>query len=395
MKLIVRPSFKVELMGHLKSVAMPLHKHLLRSLLPLWLPVVAGECVAATIEQETIARLNQIRAIRAVSDSKAIEQYNKQMDEAWQFFSANKTLVLPILRNQLKDELTRPQRSDLLLLDVGLFVHSHDNADGKDIAKGALFALNPRAAIVQANNQELFEFAHAVAREHDSRAPAFIDRAFLASDQKVFVPQHALTLDPTLICAYLFGVYGPESEAYLRTRLADKAVSKRIIEILVWIGSPDSIGDVKGALTASPDYDTLIRATSYMMQSAGPAGRAFMVSLDSNRLDAKAQQYLTKIRKAAQDVSFQSMQAAFSRFPGESKLSDDEVKRRLGAMNRNFGRDDKTSPLAILGSGVNAELLIAELIRIRSRTFFRISDEALSDVHVTNTLINALRYRGK
>ena len=145
----------------------------------------------------------------------------------------------------------------------------------------------------------------------------------------------------------------------------------------------------------SPDYDTLVRVTSYMMQSAGPAGRSFIVSLDASRLDAKSQQYLTKIRKAAQDSSFQSMQAAFSQFPGESKLSDDEVKNRLSAMSQNFGRDDKTSPLAILGSGLNAESLIAELIKIRSRMFFRISDEALSDVQVTNALINALRYRGK
>ena len=202
-------------MTNLKSIAAPLHKHLFRGLVTLLLPVVTVASAAATIEQETITRLTQIRAIRVVSNSKAIEQYNKQMDDNWQFFSANKTQVLPILRNQLKDELIRPQPSDLLLLDVGFFVHSHDNSDGKEIAKSALFALNPDVAIVRANNKELFEFAHAVAREHDQRTLAFIDHAFLSSDQKVFIPQHALTLDPTLICVYLFGVYGPESEEYL------------------------------------------------------------------------------------------------------------------------------------------------------------------------------------
>ena len=39
------------------------------------------------------------------------------------------------------------------------------------------------------------------------------------------------------------------------------------------------------------------------------------------------------------------------------------------------------------------ERLIGQLEGIRARTFYRISDEALSDVEITNAVLNGLRYR--
>jgi hypothetical protein len=62
-------------------------------------------------------------------------------------------------------------------------------------------------------------------------------------------------------------------------------------------------------------------------------------------------------------------------------------------MLQNFGKNDRTSPLAILNSGLATQMLIQNLIQIRSRTLHRLSDEALSEVERTNYLINALRYR--
>jgi hypothetical protein len=63
-------------------------------------------------------------------------------------------------------------------------------------------------------------------------------------------------------------------------------------------------------------------------------------------------------------------------------------------MIAHFGRDDRTNPVAILDSNLESGFLITRLLEVRSHTLFRLSDEALDDVLVTNALINALRYRG-
>jgi len=350
---------------------------------------------AATLESETIARLNEIRAIRAGATAEAYDTYNKQMDAAWQFFGANKAHVMPILTRELKAEVAKDQPSDLVLLDVGFFVHANGDPAAKSVARDALFRVNPGAPIVLANWKELFEFTHATAEERDPRVLALIDRAFLLSDEEVVIAQHALTLDGTLVCVFLYGAYGADAEPVLREKLRDKAVAKRALELLAWLGSPESVPAVGDALSASPNFDTLARVTSFMMQSAGPAGRDFMLALAPDKLDERSRQYLTKVRPSVQGVSVQTLRRPFEGIPGDKHLSDAEVKARLGAMIANFGKDDRTSPLAILDSGLSADFLIAELQKVRSQTLFRLSDEALSDVEVTNALINALRYRSR
>jgi hypothetical protein len=39
------------------------------------------------------------------------------------------------------------------------------------------------------------------------------------------------------------------------------------------------------------------------------------------------------------------------------------------------------------------QFLIDELTRIRERTLLRVTDEALSDLELTNSVLNSLRYR--
>jgi len=58
----------------------------------------------------------------------------------------------------------------------------------------------------------------------------------------------------------------------------------------------------------------------------------------------------------------------------------------------NDGKDDTTYPVDIIGSGLAPDELINWLLKIRGRTFFRLSGEALSDVELTNTMINAAAY---
>lgn len=71
-------------------------------------------------------------------------------------------------------------------------------------------------------------------------------------------------------------------------------------------------------------------------------------------------------------------------------LSDDEVKKRLGAMYENYVLTD---PRAILDSSLPRTFLINELMRLRTRISHRLSDEGLSDVAATNSILNALYYR--
>jgi hypothetical protein len=131
-----------------------------------------------------------------------------------------------------------------------------------------------------------------------------------------------------------------------------------------------------------------------MMRAGGKAGRDFMLTLAPDKLDPQSREYLSKIRAAIQNASFETVKSSFAKLPGEKKLPDAEVKSRLSAMIVHFGQDDRTNPLAILDSGLESDFLITQLLEVRSRTLYRLSDEALSDVEVTNALINGLRYRG-
>ncbi len=348
---------------------------------------------AATIEEESIAHIGQLRTINANKDSATIAAYNKKMDDAWRFFYANRSQVVPILRAQLKEEIALERANDLILLDLGLFVYKNDDAMGKAIAADAFAKLNPLAPIILENHQELFDFTHALAGAHDPRALSMIEKAFLPSDQELFVPQHSFRISGSLACVFLYGVYGDESEDILRAKLVEPSLAKRVLEILAWTGSPASVSDVALTLKASPDYDTFVRVTSYMMHVAGAEGRSFMLSLASNQLDEKSRQYFDSILPAIRSSTFETLKAALEETPENRELSDDEVISRLTAMIRNYGRDDNTNPAAILNSKLPKDLLITKLSSVRSSTFHRISNEALGDVEMTNLLINALRYK--
>ncbi len=62
-------------------------------------------------------------------------------------------------------------------------------------------------------------------------------------------------------------------------------------------------------------------------------------------------------------------------------------------MYDNYGKDDSTSPMAIIDADLPSKYLISKLQSIRSRMFYRVSDEALSEIEITNVIINTLRYK--
>lgn len=361
----------------------------------MFLALVSIGSSAATIEQETLAHLDRIRAIRAEGDTKTIEGYNKQMDEAWKFFSANKKSILPILRRELSLELRNDKPNNLFLLDIGYFLSLQEETSDKGLGKQALFKLDTASKIIRWNEQQLFQFAHAVAYDRDPKLLPFFDKIFLKEKVTAFIPQHSLTLDDTLVCVFLYGIYGQTAELHLKPFLKDRSLAPKVIEILIWIGSRDSVQDVKAAMTASRDYETFVRATAFMMKVGGPQGREVMLAINPGDLDAKSREYHGKVRNDIEATSYTILRKRFTGIPGIAKLSDDDLKKRLSAMYDNYGKDDEISPEAILNSSLPREFLTNELLRIRGRMFYRLSDEALSDIDMTNAIINTLYYKNK
>jgi len=328
--------------------------------------LLCGAAQASTLEQQIDASISQLREIRAGASTEQINVYNKQMDSAWRLYNADKPNALPILRARLRQELAASQPSDLVLLDLGLFVHENDDEQGKVLARMALFRLDPKAEIIGANLQELFQFTYAVAKEHDPQVLGLISSYFLTTDGKVGVPQHAMVLDGTLICVFLYGAYGPEAEAALRAALSDQARSGRALEVLGWLGSPASVSEAGAALAAKPDYETLVRVVSYMMRQAGPAGREFVLGLDASRFDARSAAYLASIREAVSKTSYETYKTEIAKHVPDAP---------------------------IFQPGAQRSELIARLEKKRTTDLHRISDEALGEVQIDNIMLNALHYQ--
>lgn len=356
--------------------------------------LLATASSAQTIEQQALTHLEKIKAVRADADETTVAGYNKAMDEAWKFFNANKASVLPILRREVNLELRNAKPNDMLLLDVGYYLRLQADSADKELAKEALLKLDPTSKVVYLNHQQLFDFAYAVATDQDPRVLPFVDRAFLRQKMIASVPQHSLMLNETLVCVFLYGVHGQASEAHLRNLLKDKAVTRKVIEILIWIGTPDSVSEVRDAMLADRNFETFSRGTAFMMKAGGRDGRAVMLGLTPKDFDAQSQEYFQKVRPLIEATSYETLRKLFSR--GDFvPLGEDVVKKRLADMYNNDGKDDITDPRAILDSTLPRTFLISELVRIRSRMLRRLSDEALNDVLATNSVLRALYYREK
>lgn len=343
--------------------------------------------------QQVLGHLDHIRAVQAGAGKEATERYNREMDEAWRFFETHAKVALPVLREQLALEIRKPKPNQLLLLDVGFFLHSKGARQDQELAREALFALDPAAEIVRVNDKELFECTHQVAAGRDPRTLPFLDRAFLRGNVTVFIPQHFLTLDETLVCVFLYGVYGDGAEQHLIPLLRDASVARRVMEVLIWIGSPAAIPEIKAAYSRSRDGETFARVTTFMMKTAGPEGREAMMSVRPDELDASSREYLEKILPSVRDAGYESLRRQFGPPEAAPRLSEKEVRERLAKMLTTYGKDDSTEPGSILDSTVSKAELIGELTKIRTGALHRLSDEGLSDVEMTNAMINALRYR--
>ncbi|UGQ48842.1 hypothetical protein [Massilia endophytica] len=356
---------------------------------------------ALAAEQDTAARLNEMRAMQAAPDEKAAAEQRRQLDNIWRYFGDNKASALPVLRSQLAAELRKAKPNQLMLLDVGYFLRAQGEPSDKALSTQALLAIDPESSAIAAQSQQLFRFAHAAAQDKDARLLPLIDRAFLRKSVTVFVPQHGYTVDETSVCIYLYGPFGAVAERHLRGLLRDEAVAKRVLEILMWVGSPESVPSVS-ALLASDDADIFARAATFMLRAGGVEGRAELEKLDPRKLQGKQRDLALELRAQARAATFEALADQLRESPQagaaqrrQPRLDEASARAALADIYANYGRYQDVQPADLVQSMLPKEQLMEELLRIRERSYLRVSGEALADIDLTNTLINTLRYRDR
>lgn len=350
-------------------------------------PAGAGQA-AASGEADVLARLTQMRAMQAPANAVAAREQNHTLDNAWRFFGDNKPTALHVLRRELAAELRKPQPNQLILLDIGFFLARLGEPGDKALSMQALRTIDADAPLIKASSEQLFRFAHLTAADHDERLFPLLDKAFLHGKVTVFVPQHGFTVDEATTAALIYGQYGAKGEAHLRGLLGDSTIRNKVLEVLIAIGSPDSVPAV-AALLQSEDPDTFVRAVTFLARTGGPQGRDALTAFDAKALQGKSREYFAQVSPRLKGLVFESMRGERS----EQPISDEEVRRRLESLYERYGEHEDLQASDILYSTLPKQFLIDQLTRIRERTLLRVSDEALADLEMTNTVLNTLRYR--
>lgn len=348
---------------------------------------------AAALDQGTVDRVDDLRKIHATEDKEKIDGFNKMMDAAWKYFSQNKAVSVPTLQQILVEETASKSPNHLVLLDLGHFLVREGGAENMRAAREAFFKIDASVSVIRYNFQDLFHLAYRLAGERDPRMLKTFDRMFLATKGSVFVPQHVMTLDGTLICVFLYGKYGVDSVPHLLERLNEPQHRLRVMEMLVWLGSAEAMPAVLRAMQTNRDDDTFKRAVTYMMTTGGKAGRDAMLALKPDELATESRKYYSEILSAVKETSYARLEKSFASMSGYKPIDDAALRVRLTKMREAYGKDDDLHPLVILKSRLPRDELIRELSASRDRMFYRLSNEALTDVKITNALINTLRFR--
>jgi hypothetical protein len=312
--------------------------------------------------------------------------------EGWKPIEEQRAAALPLVRERLRVESGANPRRNAVLLGLATWLARSGDAGARKEAIQALYTVDLRGTGLDPN--VLFRLTHEAARDRDADVLPWIDRIFLSGKRPAFIEEVALQLEPAMQCVFLYGVYGEGAETHLRPFLAVPQTAARTVEILSWIGSPASVPDVAAASTAG-DHATLARLIDFMMRTGGPDGRAAVLAIDPARLDADAREAFVRVRPSIEKQGLEQWRASLTHFPGPKQIADEELRARLVVLERDVDSQEAVHPLAILDSGLPRDELIDRLVRIRANMFVHLTDRALTEVDMTNFLINALRYRTK
>jgi hypothetical protein len=361
--------------------------------------LLAAPAFAQGSEAEAARHVGALRGIRTTDDQEALKALNQRMDAAWRYFEQNRAVAVPIIRREVAAEVDKPKRDSFFLLDLGYFLLLNDRPASAKLALAALDGVDPADEVVQWNFNQMYKFAALAATTSDPAILPFLDKAYLPNTQTLheFVAPNLLQVSPDMLCAYLYGALGAAGERHLLQRLERGAPhGKRALEALNIMGSEAGVSAIVGYMRANRDRDTFIRAFGALMRTGGPRGRDALLALDLSGHDQGSRDEMAAVREQLPSVSFESIRQRYEKsgFPGPQRLADDVLRARLAKIYENYGYDNETNPVAVLNSTLPTEELIAELLRIRQRTFHgRPTNRMIETVKITTDLINALQYR--
>ncbi|AVR97200.1 hypothetical protein [Pseudoduganella armeniaca] len=366
--------------------------------------LAAAACMAGALAapaEETLQRLAQIRALPAATGTPDALRQRGELDAAWRWFGNHKAEALPVLRRELAAELKKAQPDQLILLDVGYFLRAQGEPGDKALALQALLRIDPDGTVPKSQSQQLFRFVHALAAERDARLFPLMDKVFLRGHVTVFLPQQGYTVDETSTCIYLYGQYGAAAERHLRGLLGDPGVVQRALEVLMWVGSPDSVPAV-AALLNTTDADTFARAATFLLRAGGPQGRDALRAFDPRGLQGKALEFYRQTRGQLDRMSFEALadqlvevgeERAAAPPPAVRGLDATSARQALDQLYGSYGSYEGIAPAALARAALPKAALIDELVKVRERSLLRVSGEALADIDTTNTLVNTVRFR--
>jgi len=335
----------------------------------------------AAIDAAISARIAQIRAMPAAANASAAGAQRRELDSAWRYFGDYRDDAIPLLRRELAAEFRSPRPSQQLLLDAACFLLAYGSESDKPLATQAALAINPDALL---DGPQLFRLMHAAAASHDPRLLPSFDRIFLRKTVTVPLPQQGSSIDETGVRALLYGQFGLAGERHLAAQLRDPALFKPVLDVLLLVGSPDSVPAV-APLLQSADMEVFTRAVNFMVRTGGPQGRQALLAFRPHALSKEAREFFAPVR---QSMLQQPVPQA-----GKGALPDAEVRSQLDALEAGNGSYDGVDPAAIAHSRLPKQELLERLARIRERSFSRATNEALEDADTTSTLLNALSYR--
>lgn len=347
------------------------------------------------LARQNLDGLRGIQLPKGPESQAQIDALNKKMDAAWGFFESHKD-SLSLAEEELRKEVAAKEPDQFFLLDVGHLIMSYEGPKAGHLSLSALERIDPNAEIIKANWVELFHFAMKLgaAGADTDRYLTQMDRIYLPNDIVVefFQAPHVVKLDTLDVCCMVYGVVGDPAAVHLSGLLKlPGADRERIVRVLGAVGSEDDTPAVKAVLDSTGDFKLISPCVRFLMEVGGPSGRAAVLAIDPARVDAESNAYLAKTRSAVEGVSFSAFVESLSSMDPRT-VSDSELQRLLNKMEERNGEDSETPPGALLKSGIPKGNLLAQMKRIRARSFRRETNHVFEDLPVTNSLINGLQY---
>lgn len=349
-------------------------------------------------EAEVRQHLDFLRGIQPTKDDAALKRINTRMDEAWGFFDAHKQNALPVLQQALQTETEAKVPDQFFLLDLSFWLVRADAAHTTGLALAALERIDPAAAVIRANDRELLELVLKLgtAGSETERYLRQVDRIYLANGQELnfFAAPHVVKLSTTDLLGLAYGVAGEAAAAHLCDEAAKPGTRQlQLVRILSAVCDENQAERIAAIWHASRDDEISMTVVAALMTIGGPKGRAAVRAYDASKATAAMQKNLSQVHDDVEAMNLAYFDRVLESIYPPKRMSDREVQQALDSMEKRNGADDSTPPINVFRSKLDPEKTLAQLKRIRARSFRRMNNRVFEDLPVSNLLINAFQYK--